>query len=489
MAQGFERAERLEREAARERVNNIIRRNHGLAKTASLTAAGVSYKMILTLVERGELVRAKSGYYTLPDVAFSEEEAIFARFGDGVLTMGTALYYHGYLGERPAVWSIAVSKNISKSKFKLAEPPVQPYFCEENVLSLGVETVEIAGERMKIYTVDRLICDVLKYRERLSAEEFRQAVRAYIEDEHKDVGRLWEYAAERRVLRMAESILGTWIALPDEEGAMGNVAVKSVPPKGEKRKKGSSVASDNLPEQAVENAGDRLRASLDNLSEQTVERAKNRAATPLGDEAEVQLRAEETQKKRSVSIDNRVGRVAHNIESEGVVDSAPLSSRRAESASPVSPLNREEEGVASVLPATVGSGNASGDVNQIANAVFVILRQMELIEDMGVFVELYDLLQTETVDGMAVSRRLIEICEDEDFVPDEARVKKIHGWSVDRFMEQKWEKYLKRQKNLSISWIKIIEKLSTFIVPIGLSMAAGQPFIGDWMPEIGRFLE
>lgn len=559
MAQRFERAERLEREAARERVNNIIRRNHGLAKTAALTTAGVSYKMILTLVERGELVRAKSGYYTLPDVAFSEEEAIFARFPDGVLTMGTALYYHGYLGERPAVWSIAVSKNISKSKFKLEKPPVQPYFCEENVLSLGVETVEIAGERMKIYTVDRLICDVFKYRERLGAGEFRQAVRAYIEDEHKDVEKLWEYAAERRVLRMAESILGTWIALPDEEGAMGNAAVRGVPPKGdyhkeEKRgvgrnrqrtesvsganwrkqtaedvenegsassvgrsprltgrgvqKRVSSVVSDNSMvrtdreigngladssgksvKQAVEDAGDGLPVSLDNSPEQTGESGKNRAATSLGDEAGVRSQAGETQKKSSVSAENRAGRAARNIESEGVVDFAPLSSRKAEGASPVSPLNREEESVAPVVSATVGGNDASGDVNQIANAVFAILRQMELVEDMGVFVELYDLLQTETVDGMAISRRLIEICEDEDFVPDEARVKKIHSWSVDRFMEQKWEKYLRRQKDLSLSWFKVIEKLSTFIVPIGLSMAAGQPFIGDWMPEIGRFLE
>ena len=104
-------------------------------------------------------------------------------------------------------------------------------------------------------------------------------------------------------------------------------------------------------------------------------------------------------------------------------------------------------------------------------------------------VELYQMLQKETVDGMAVSRRLIEICEDEDFIPDEARVKKIHGWSMNRFMEQKWEKYLRRQKNLSLSWFNVIDKLSTFIIPIGLSMAEGKPFIGDWMPEIGRFLE
>ena len=233
MAQGFERAERLEREAARERVNNIIRRNHGLAKTAALTAAGVSYKMILTLVERGELIRAKSGYYTLPDVDFTEEEAILSRFGDGVLTMGTALYYHGYLEERPKVWSIAVSKNISKSRFKLKEPPVQPYFTEESVLSLGVETVGFAGEKIQIYTTDRLICDVLKYRDRLSAEDFRQAVRAYIEDEKKDIALLWQYAAERRVMHKVKNILGTWIALPDGDADGLNQASekRGVPPK------------------------------------------------------------------------------------------------------------------------------------------------------------------------------------------------------------------------------------------------------------------
>ena len=402
MAQGFERAERLEREAARERVNNIIRRNHGLAKTAALTAAGVSYKMILTLVERGELIRAKSGYYTLPDVDFTEEEAILSRFGDGVLTMGTALYYHGYLEERPKVWSIAVSKNISKSRFKLKEPPVQPYFTEESVLSLGVETVGFAGEKIQIYTTDRLICDVLKYRDRLSAEDFRQAVRAYIEDEKKDIELLWQYAAERRVMHKVKNILGTWIALPDGDADGLNQA-------SEKR---------GVPPKPV-----------------SIPRKKTDEEQPL----------------------------------------------KAENASKEDPSRKKE------LFEPPAHSNAS--VDEIAKAVFAILRQMELIEDMGVLVELYQMLQKETVDGMAVSRRLIEICEDEDFIPDEARVKKIHGWSMNRFMEQKWEKYLRRQTNLSLSWFNVIDKLSTFIIPIGLSMAERKPFIGDWMPEIGRFLE
>ena len=397
MAEGFERAERLEREAARERVNSIIRQHHGLAKTAMLTAAGVSYKMILTLVERGELVRAKSGYYTLPDVAFSEEEAILSRFGDGILTMGTALYYHGYFEERPAVWSIAVSKNISKSKFKLSDPPVQPYFCEESVLSLGVETVDFAGEKMKIYTADRLICDVLKYHNRLSEDDYRKAILAYIDDENKNVEQLWAYATERRVLRRAENILGTWIGGMSEKRPVvkPHTPVRKTPPEKEDEIK----------------------------------------------EAE-----------------------------------APAPVQEIEHEKPELAVHRKEI-----------TGDAS--VNEIAHAVFAILRQMELIEDMGVFVELYELLQTKAVDGMAVSRRLMDICEDEDFVPDEMRVKKIHGWSMNRFMEQKWEKYLRRQNNVSLSWFKVIEKLSTFIVPIGLSMVERQPFIGDWMPEIGRFLE
>lgn len=189
----------------------IIRKNHGLARTKELLNAGISYKTILTMVTDGVIVRAKSGYYTLPEVEFSEEEKIVSLFGDGVLTMQSALFFHGYLKEKPNEWHIAVSKNTSKSRFKGSTLPLAPYYTEDRVLPIGAEAYEIGGGKMRIYGIDRLICDVLKYEEKLDRSEYKAAILAYINDEKKDVAKLLSYAKERKVLKKVQSVIGVWL--------------------------------------------------------------------------------------------------------------------------------------------------------------------------------------------------------------------------------------------------------------------------------------
>lgn len=421
MVQRNIRAERLEREAALERIRDLIHRNHGMIKTAQLTEAGIPYKRILSLVEQGVLLRPKSGYYTLPGESFSEEESVLSQFGDGVLTMQTALYYHGYLKERPKAWTIAISKNTSKARLKLQDPPVKPYFTEEKVLKLGVEEIEIiSGGYISIYTVDRLICDVMKYRDRLDAADFRQAIRAYLSDESKDTVRLMEFADARRVRSKVEAILGTWLSLDEEEETKVILPVEA----------------------AKEKAGVRQLKKEDSKPKAGKEPKVPEPAAPreaIRDEAEIKEPLQIPETKADTAGERPSG--------------------------------------------------AAGDTSRISALIFDIILRMELVEDMGVFLQLYEILCSETVDGMSVSRELLAICEEEEFFPDEARVRKIRSWATDRFMEQKWEKYLRRQKDVSISWLDLMEKTSVFIVPIAISMAVGQPFTGDWMPEIGRFLE
>ena len=70
---------------------------------------------------------------------------------------------------------------------------------------------DFAGGRMKIYTKERLICDVLKYQEKIDRELFKQGVLAYIMDEEKDVAKLMEYAKERKVLKKVQTMIGVWL--------------------------------------------------------------------------------------------------------------------------------------------------------------------------------------------------------------------------------------------------------------------------------------
>lgn len=195
-----------------EQINDLVEENGGLVKTAEIEALGVDYRRVLAFVEEGYLIRVKSGYYTTKYFECTEDQWIYKLFGeDGILTMESALYVYGYLKDRPYKWSIAINKNTSKSRFNIDYPIVEPYYTEPEVMELGVTEAEFAGSKMKIYTKERLICDVLKYQEKVDREDFKKGVWAYIMDEDKDVGKLMEYAKERKVLKKVQSMIGVWL--------------------------------------------------------------------------------------------------------------------------------------------------------------------------------------------------------------------------------------------------------------------------------------
>ncbi len=212
-----------------------------MVRTREFSEEGISYKTLLRMVEDGFLLRAKSGYYTIANESFRDEEILCSIYPDCVLTMESALFFHGYIPQKPSEWQLAVSKNTSKSRFRNPPIAIEPYYTEERVLSIGAEEKVISKETMtkddresndakwnkdcpkegfgdqsktfslQIYGIDRLICDVLKYEEKLSREVFKAAVRAYIDDENKDVGKLLLYAKERKVLKKVQGIIGVWL--------------------------------------------------------------------------------------------------------------------------------------------------------------------------------------------------------------------------------------------------------------------------------------
>lgn len=192
-------------------IKRIMEENGGIAKTNQITALGVDYRRILAWVEDGTLERVKNGYYSMGYQERTEEELIRGLFSDGVLCLDSALYYYHYIDQKPYAWHLAVDKNTSKSRFKMEYPVIVPYYTEPKALKLGVTEIPFAGGSMKIYTKERMLCDCLKYEEKLERDVFKRALLAYIADSSKDIAKLLQIARERKVLQKVQNVIGVWL--------------------------------------------------------------------------------------------------------------------------------------------------------------------------------------------------------------------------------------------------------------------------------------
>jgi len=82
---------------------------------------------------------------------------------------------------------------------------------EPAVLELGLTKGNMDGHEMRIYDKDRVICDCLRYRNKMDKEIFNKAIQNYIADPEKRIPKLMEYAGPLRVKKIAKDLIGVWL--------------------------------------------------------------------------------------------------------------------------------------------------------------------------------------------------------------------------------------------------------------------------------------
>ena len=191
---------------------SIFDKYGGMMRTTQLAEEKIFYPQREKLIADGYVEKIRRGYYQWinPD-DFSEVGTVIRLFPDAILCMDTALRYYGYSDRTPGDWHLAVSKDSDKSRFKIDYPFVKPYYVEPAVLELGLTTGTMDGHAIRIYDKERLICDCLRYRNKMDKEIFNKAIQKYIADPEKSIPKLMEYAGPLRVKKLAKDLIGVWL--------------------------------------------------------------------------------------------------------------------------------------------------------------------------------------------------------------------------------------------------------------------------------------
>ena len=190
----------------------IFDRYGGIMRTTQLSEEKVFYSQREKLIADGYVEKVRRGYYQWVDPEdLSEAGTVSRLFPDAILCMETALRYYGYSDRNSSAWHLAVSKDSGKSRFKISVPIVKPHYVEPTLLEIGLATGYIDGHPVRIYDKERVICDCLRYRNRMDKEIFNKAIQRYVTDPQKNISRLLEYAESLRVQKIAKELISIWI--------------------------------------------------------------------------------------------------------------------------------------------------------------------------------------------------------------------------------------------------------------------------------------
>ena len=190
----------------------IFDEHEGIIKLSDFTNKGHHNTELYKLMGEGYVEKIKTGYYQWVGAEMISDAVLISKiFPKGVVCLESALYLYGYIDRTPMKWHIAVSKNSSKSKYKIDYPPIKFYFIIDRYLSIGKTKIKYEGHQLKIFDRERTLCDVIRYEKKLDSEVYNQAVKAYIDDPHRNISVLIDYAKKMNISNKVNRVIGLWL--------------------------------------------------------------------------------------------------------------------------------------------------------------------------------------------------------------------------------------------------------------------------------------
>lgn len=193
-----------------EKILKIVDKNGGYITTKELVNNNINKKFLTNLVKNEKLIRLSRGYYGLPTYIQDDYYILLSKSQNAVFSLSTALYLHGLSERIPLVYNITLPYGYSGALQK--EKNVLLNFVKKELLNLGVVEVESPfGMKIKVYDIERTICDIIKHKNKMDAEIFSKALKFYAKRKDKNINKLMRYAKkmniEKKVAEYMEVVL------------------------------------------------------------------------------------------------------------------------------------------------------------------------------------------------------------------------------------------------------------------------------------------
>jgi len=184
----------------KEKIKEVFYVNHGYIRTKDITSKGINRKYLRDLINEDTIERIKRGLYRWKDTTFDVEEELInvsKIVQHGVICLVSALAYYELTTYTPGEYTIAVRRNYN---IKLPDyPPIKLYYFSDKYYMDGVEKIDINGNIIKIYNIEKTICDCLRYEDKIGKDIIIESIKEYVKRRDKNISKLMNYSAKAKV--------------------------------------------------------------------------------------------------------------------------------------------------------------------------------------------------------------------------------------------------------------------------------------------------
>ncbi|MCL2019203.1 MAG: type IV toxin-antitoxin system AbiEi family antitoxin domain-containing protein [Oscillospiraceae bacterium] len=181
-----------------ESIDELLSQNNGFITSMQVTQAGLQRRLLSELVAQNRLYRVERGIYALPEVWEDEMYFLQYRFSKGVFSNETALYLHGLSDRTPHAYSLTFPHGYNSSGFKKYNAKAK--YVTAEIYDLGIsEKLSPFGNKLRVYDVERTLCDIVKGNNTCDIQLVNQAMKEYASSKELNMSKLINYSEKLRV--------------------------------------------------------------------------------------------------------------------------------------------------------------------------------------------------------------------------------------------------------------------------------------------------
>ena len=186
----------------------IFRQHGGQLRMSEAIASGISRYSLYKMRDTGIVEQVSRGIYRLvelPPISHPDLVTVSLRFPKAVVCLVSALSFHDMTTQIPHEISVAVPRTMRMPS--LSSPPVHAYKFSEDAFHAGIETHQVDGVRVQVYSPEKTLADSFKYRNKLGMDLVLEALKRYKTQKTFRPDMLLKYARICRVEKVMKPYL------------------------------------------------------------------------------------------------------------------------------------------------------------------------------------------------------------------------------------------------------------------------------------------
>ena len=141
--------------------------------TQCLQAYGTDYQ-IKKKMKEGRLFQKEKGLYS--DTKFcSDLEVISIKYPNAVFSGKSAYYYYGLTDVISPKYMLTTKREDSRIK----NEAIKQNFAKDDIYKFGITNIEYQNTTIRIYSKERLLVDLIRFRSRYSLDYYKEIISGY----------------------------------------------------------------------------------------------------------------------------------------------------------------------------------------------------------------------------------------------------------------------------------------------------------------------